>query len=156
MAQDLYGNTVGKYAIISANEAKITFSATGQSAMVLGANIQYNMPITPVATFGGDVIFAKGTPQGTFTFSAIAGSTGFVNKAQECLGDEMSCVFGVSGCIMKTDIDALKNMNASNAAHLHGAVFNQFSIQGQAQDAFFTHNVGGFFHYMTWAKGSTK
>lgn len=144
-AYDLYGNEVGDMAIVSAADAKITISGYGDAAC-MNMNIQYQQPIQPVATFGKDVIFARGVAQGQFTVGALAGTTSFANGANSCAGKDINVNFGVTTkCNVKINGQTLKPMSVK----MHGGFFNGFGIQGTAQDYFFTQSVSGFFHYLT-------
>ena len=149
MASDIFGNEVGNYAIFKAGEAKITIEDAGTCAAI-GVNINYNYPVNPVMTFGKDVIFAMGTPQGNFTFNALAGSTAITNKIEKCKGGTIKVKLGTdSECDFKVTIGGQKRtLKTRRGLSLVGTVFNQFTIQGQAQDYFFSENVGGVFHYL--------
>ena len=153
---DLYGNDVGKFTLFNASEADITFSTqagmSGGDATCMNVNISYSIPIQPVATFGKDVVFAKGTPQGTFSFGQLAGNKAFAMTASNCNAGTCSVDFGGSDCVIKRSEGGDLVSNAITLM-MHNAVFSQFSIQGSAQDAFFTENVGGFYHYLTKTAG---
>lgn len=157
--KDLFDNQVGEFTLFDASEADITFSAKGGSsggnATCMNAQISYNIPIQPVATFGKDVVFSKGTPQGTFTFGQLAGNSSFQMTASKCEAATMSIKFGGGACKIKRSSDSgASDMKSKEVTlTLHNAVFTQFQVQGTAQDAFFTENTGGFFHYLTREAG---
>ena len=151
MASDLYGNSVGEFTLFDAADAEMTISAgsgaQGGTASCTNVSVSYNVPIQPVATFGKDVVFAKGTPQGTFSCASLAGSTDFAMAADKCEAATITVDFGAGNCeIKRTNKENLRSRGV--VLTLHNAVFSQFQIQGTAQDAFFTENVGGFFHYL--------
>jgi hypothetical protein len=146
MATDIYGNEVGNFAIIEAGEAEKTISKGGRAA-AMNIQINYQQPIQPVATFGKDVIFAKGVAQGTFSIGMLAGNSAFKNGASSCKGESVSVDFGIGKCAKMVGTIGGQKLKDSKVTMV-GAVFNGFSIQGAAQDAFFTQNVSGFFHYL--------
>ena len=154
---DIFGNEVGDYAIFKAGEATIKIENAGTCAAI-GVNVNYTYPVNPVMTFGKDVIFAMGTPQGTFSFAALAGSTDVKTELDKCKGKTIDVSLGTeSQCDFKVKIGGQEtNLKTNRGVQLVGAVFNQFSISGQAQDYFFSENVGGVFHYLGKGGNSTS
>lgn len=147
MAADIFGNEVGDYIVIDSREAEIQ---TDQgSAKALNASIQYTKPVQPVATFGADVVYAFRQPQGSLTLGYMAGDSNFLTtiSGSNCKGSDLRVTFGnESTCTLNG-----RNLHTYRGVQCVGTIFNQFSIQGTAQDAFFTENVGAFFHYLTKA-----
>lgn len=144
MANDIFGNEIGDYIVLDAREAEIT-AGTG-TAKALNASIQYTMPVQPVATFGRDVVYSMRPPQGNLTLGYMAGDSNFLStiSASDCKGQDLEVTFGTSHeCTLNG-----RNLSTYRGVVCHGTVFNQFNIQGTAQDAFFTENVGAFFHYL--------
>lgn len=156
MAQDIFGKNVGTMVVLDASEAEITLSGLGQTGFVMNASVNYNQNIAPVATFGKDVLLVKQAPQGSFTFGSIAGSlnlAGALAKAT-CSGTTVTMRFKPDKCKGAYETptsEALKQIMEGKKTEvtMHGAILSQFSIQGTAQDAFFTNNLGGMFHYLT-------
>lgn len=159
MATDVFGNEVGNYAVIDATEAVITIAkggsddpgGTSAEGFVLGANVTYNVPVNPVITFGKDVVMAIGHPQGSFSFTHLAGSTAFADlvKNTKCETQEIDLTFGVNGCDISTTIPKFGDaFGQDRHVSCMNATWTQFSIQGQASDSFFSLNCGGVFHYL--------
>jgi hypothetical protein len=153
MASDIFGNEVGNFVVIDQNMATITVSGTSGDAFVLGANVTYNMPVQPVLTFGKDVIMAKGVAQGTFSFSHVAGAgelaKGVKTSIEDCIPTAVTITFTPDQtCDLGTKIKILQGSNQATTVVCQHAIWTQFSIQGQAQDTFFTENAGGVFHYL--------
>ena len=160
MAQDVFGNEVGNYAVIDATEAVITIAKGGSGdaggataeGFVLGANVTYNVPVNPVITFGKNVVMAIGHPQGSFSFTHLAGSTAFADlvKNEKCKTQQIDLTFGVNGCDISATIPKFEDaFGAARHVSCMNATWTQFSIQGQASDSFFSLNCGGVFHYLS-------
>lgn len=149
--KDILGNEVGDFVIIDSSEADIAIDAGGMGgrAKVLGAQINYQKPLQPVAVFGADVVYAFGQPTGSFSFSRMAGDFSAAYAATNCKGSTIKASFGKD---TKCQL-AGRKFSTARGVVMNGAVFNGFSIQGSAQSAFFTENVSGVFHYLS--AGST-
>ena len=155
MATDIFGREVGEMLIMDASEAEITVSGVGSTGFVMNASISYSQNVTPVATFGKDVLMAKQPPQGTFQFGAVAGNLALAKGLAEstCVGKSISVKFKsdtckTSGRVTSQALRAIIEADDSSFT-MNGAMLAQFSIQGAATDAFFTNNIGGMFHYLS-------
>lgn len=153
MASDIFGNEVGAMIVRKAGDAKITCKEGG-IGFVMNASINYNVPVQPVASFGGDTIFALSTPQGNFSLGTVAGSD-LLKKALDsstCYGTTLTLEFEQGDCTPPQGAtDWLKEITKESTASytMNGAFTNGLQIQGQATDAFFTQNVTGVFHYLS-------
>lgn len=161
MALDIYDNNVGNMIVLDASEAKITASngpvSTPSAGFCTNATINYQIPIQPVATFGSDVVYAKRAPSGSFNLGTLAGSTALLDELKGmgngCEGGAITVQFATQpNCTgVQTDSTLLNELlnGGTRAVIMYGVIPNGFTIQGQASDAFFTQNFGGFFHYLT-------
>ena len=155
MASDIFGREVGEMLIMDASEAEITVSGAGSTGFIMNASISYSQNVTPVATFGKDVLMAKQPPQGTFQFGAVAGDMDLAKSLAEstCTGKAISVKFKSDTCkgagnVSSKALRAIIDQEDSSFT-MNGAMLAQFSNQGTAQDAFFTNNIGGMFHYLS-------
>lgn len=152
MAQDIFGNEVGKVAVFKAGKASIDISGAGQ-AIVTSVQINYSVPLQPVAVFGNDAIFAQGTPQGSFAFGAMAGTSEFANELENdgCTFKSVGVTFDAGQCngVTFTINGRQTSLKTKRKVVMHGTVFSNFAISGTAQDSFFSENVGGVFHYLS-------
>lgn len=148
--QDVFGNEVGDMVVMSASEAEIS-SSKGGLGFVLNASINYQMGVSPVATFGKDTLFVLSTPQGQFSFGTVAGNGVLKASLSNCYGTPLGIKFKSANCkgasVTSAGLQAITKNNVANYV-MEGAFTNGLSIQGQAQDAFFTQNVAGIFHYL--------
>lgn len=148
--QDVFGNDVGDMVVMSASEAEIS-TGKGGLGFVLNASINYQMGVSPVATFGKDTLFVLSTPQGQFSFGTVAGNGLLKVSLKNCYGDSLGIKFKSANCkganVTSAAMQAVTKNNVANYV-MEGAFTNGLSIQGQAQDAFFTQNVTGIFHYL--------
>lgn len=151
---DIFGRSVGSMLVMDASEAELTVSGAGDTGFVLNLSVNYSQQVTPVATFGKDVLLAAQTPQGQFGIGSVAGSLDFAESLSSatCSGTTMTFKFKTDNCKgAQVTSEALKAIlkGSDSRLTLHGAILNQFSIQGQASDAFFSQNVGGMFHFLS-------
>lgn len=147
---DIFGNSVGDMLVMNASDAEIV-SKNGGLGFVLNATINYSRNIQPVATFGADTLFALGAPQGSFNFGTVAGNGILKLALQNCYGQTLAVTFNSSNCAGAPASGKLKEITKNNSSTytMNGAFTAGLQIQGQAQDAFFTQNVNGIFHYLS-------
>lgn len=153
MATDIFGKKVGSMLVMDASEAELTVSGVGDPGFVMNLSIQYSQQVTPVATFGKDVLLAAQPPSGQFGIGTIAGSMSLAKSlaSSSCEGKSMTFKFKADNCKgAQVTSEAMRAIikGSDSRFTLHGAILTQFSIQGQATDAFFSTNVGGMFHYL--------